>query len=69
MSIEWGKGSAFNLGRIKDMRVARSRNGEGWSVLASDDRLTYLHVANTHCKTKEELDERVRTWGKERKTM
>ena len=66
MSIEWGKGSAFNLGRINDMRVERSRNNEGWSFLASDDKLTYLHVDNRHFKTKEELDECIMEWINER---
>jgi hypothetical protein len=44
MCIEWGKGSAFNLGRINDIRVERSRNNEGWSFLASDNKLTYRRM-------------------------
>ena len=69
MSIEWGKGSAFNLGRINDMRVERSRNNDGWSFLASDNKLTYLHVDNRHFKTKEELDECIMEWLNERKVI
>mgnify|MGYP003125871552 CR=1 FL=1 len=53
MSIEWGKGSAFNLGRIN----------------ASDNKLTYLHVDNRRFKTKEELDECIMEWMDERKKM
>ena len=65
MSIEWGRGSGFNLGKYKDMRVERSRNGEGWSFLVSDDKLTYLHVDNRHFKTKEELDKCIMEWVNE----
>ena len=67
MSIEWGKGSAFNLGRINDIRVERSRNNDGWSFLASDNKRTYLHVDNRRFKTKEELDECIMEWLNERR--
>lgn len=67
MSIEWGKGSAFNLARFKGLRLERSRNHNGWSFLVSDDNLTYLHVDNRHFKTKEELDECIMEWLNERR--
>ena len=69
MSIEWGKGSAFNLARFKGLRLERSRNHNGWSFLVGDDNLTYLHVDNRHFKTKEELDECIMEWIDERKKM
>jgi hypothetical protein len=69
MSIEWGKGSAFNLGRINDIRVERSRSDKGWTFLVSDNKRTYLHVDNRHFKTKEELDECIMGWINERKKM
>jgi hypothetical protein len=65
MSIEWGKGSAS----FEGLRLERSRNHNGWSFLAIDDNLTYLHVDNRHFKTKEELDECIMEWVNERKKM
>lgn len=67
MSIEWGKGSAFNLARSEGLRLERSRNHNGWSFLVGDDNLTYLHVDNRHFKTKEELDECIMEWVNERR--
>lgn len=64
--IEWGRGSAFNLGRLDDVRVERSRNNEGWSFLVSDSKLTYLYVDNRYYRTKEELDESIIQWVHER---
>lgn len=62
MSIEWGRGSAFNLGRIGGIRVERSNTPKGWCFLASDDKLTYMHVDNRYFKTKQELDECIEEW-------
>lgn len=66
--IEWGKGSAFNLGRIpgSDIRVERSNTPQGWCFLASNNQETYLHVDNRYFKTKQELDECILEWINEK---
>jgi hypothetical protein len=62
--IHWGRGSAFNLGRIpgSSVRVERTRNDHGWSFLISNDEVTYLHVDGAHYETKEELDRGALDW-------
>ena len=62
--IHWGRGSAFNLGRIPgtSIRVERTRNDKGWSFLLSNDEVTYLHVDGTYYETKEELDKGALDW-------
>jgi len=62
--IHWGKGSAYNLGRIpgSSVRVERSRNNDGWTFLISNDHLTYLHVDLFPVGTKEELDQEILRW-------
>lgn len=68
-NIKWGKGSGFNFGRIEgsDIRIERSNHPKGWCFLASDSQLTYLHVDNRYFNTKEELDNCILSWVKERK--
>ena len=62
--IHWGRGSAFNLGRIpgSSVRVERTRNDNGWSFLISNDEVTYLHVDGAYYETKEELDKGALDW-------
>jgi hypothetical protein len=62
--IHWGRGSAFNLGRIpgSSVRVERTRNDHGWSFLISNDEVTYLHVDGVYYETKEELDKGALNW-------
>ena len=68
-SIKWGRGSGFNFGRIdgSNVRVERSNHPKGWCFLASDDKLTYMHIDDRYFKTKEELDDCILSWLKERK--
>lgn len=58
-SIEWGRGSGFNFGRIKEypnVRIERSNYPDGWGYLLSDEFQTYLKVDNRRFKTMEELN-------------
>lgn len=62
--IHWGKGSAYNLGRIpgSSVRVERYQNQHGWSYLISNDKLTYLFAATLSVGTKDELDAEILRW-------
>lgn len=65
-NIEWGRGSAFNLGRVGKYRVERSNTAQGWHFLASTDEQTYMHVDNVFVKTKEDLNDRIQDWINEK---
>jgi hypothetical protein len=62
--IEWGKGSAFNMGRAGGVRVERNRSpdGKAWTFLVADDERTYLHVDNRWFHTVEELNTAIILW-------
>ena len=67
MSIHWGKGSAFNLGRIPDseIRVERSKDQDNkFYFLLSDDQYTYLYVDNKRYDTLAEMEAGVFEWLK-----
>ena len=65
--IHWGKGSAFNLGRIpdSDVRVERSRDHENkFYFLLSDNQYTYLYVDNKRYDTLADMEAGVFEWLK-----
>ena len=65
MSINWGKGSAFNLGRIpdSDIRVERSRDQDNkFYFLLSDDQYTYLYVDDKRYDSLQEMEAGVFEW-------
>ena len=65
MSINWGKGSAFNLGRIPDsaIRVERSKDQDNkFYFLLSDDQYTYLYVDDKRYDTLAEMEAGVFEW-------
>ena len=67
MSINWGKGSAFNLGRIPDsaIRVERSKDQDNkFYFLLSDDQYTYLYVDDKRYDTLAEMEAGVFEWLK-----
>ena len=67
MSIHWGKGSAFNLGRIPDseIRVERSKDQDNkFYFLLSDDQYTYLYVDNKRYDTLADMEAGVFEWLK-----
>ncbi len=65
MIINWGKGSAFNLGRIPDseVRVERSRDQDNkFYFLLSDNQYTYLYVDDKRYDTLAEMEAGVFEW-------
>ena len=67
MSIHWGKGSAFNLGRIpdSDIRVERARDQDNkFFFLLSDAQSTYLYCDDKRYDTLAEMEAGVFEWLK-----
>ena len=67
MNINWGTGSAFNLGRIpgSEIRVERVKDQNmQWYFLISDDSQTYLHCNDQRFDTVPEMEEGVFEWLK-----
>lgn len=59
MTISWGKGSGFNLGRVEgtDYRVERMKGMDNrHGFLLSDSKKTYLYVSGCIYSTAEERD-------------
>lgn len=67
MTINWGTGSAFNLGRIpdSDIRVERVRDqNKQLYFLLSDDQYTYLYCDDKRYDTLQEMEGAVFEWLK-----
>ena len=67
MEIHWGKGSAFNLGRIPDseIRVERVKDQDNkFYFLLSDRQWTYLYCDNKRYDTLQEMEQGVFDWLK-----
>ena len=65
--INWGKGSAFNLGRIpdSDIRVERVRDQDKkLYFLLSDDSYTYLYCDDKRYDSLQEMEAGVFEWLK-----
>ena len=65
MNINWGTGSAFNLGRIpdSDIRVERVRDQDKrLYFLISDDQYTYLYCDDKRYDTLAEMEAGVFEW-------
>jgi hypothetical protein len=65
VNIDWGKGSAFNLGRIKNsnIRVERVKDQNmKWYFLLSDEQYTYLHCDGGRYDTLQEMESAVFEW-------
>ena len=67
MIINWGTGSAFNLGRIpdSDIRVERVRDQDKkLYFLLSDDAYTYLYCDDKRYDSLQEMEAGVFNWLK-----
>ena len=67
MEIHWGKGSAFNLGRIPDseVRVERVKDQNNkFYFLLSDSQWTYLYCDDKRYDTLQEMEQGVFDWLK-----
>ena len=67
MMINWGTGSAFNLGRVpdSDIRVERVRDqNKQLYFLLSDDQYTYLYCDDKRYDSLQEMEEGVFEWLK-----
>jgi len=65
--INWGKGSAFNLGRIpgSEIRVERVKDLHmKHYFLLSDDSYTYLYCDSERYETLQEMESAVFEWLK-----
>ena len=65
MIINWGKGSAFNLGRIpdSDIRVERVRDQDKrLYFLISDDQYTYLYCDDKRYDNLQDMETGVFNW-------
>ena len=65
MEIHWGKGSAFNLGRIpgSDVRVERVKDQDmKFYFLLSDNQYTYLYCDDKRYDTLAEMEAGVFEW-------
>ena len=65
MIINWGKGSAFNLGRIPDseIRVERVRDqNKQLYFLLSDDQYTYLYCDDKRYDNLQDMEAGVFEW-------
>ena len=65
MNINWGSGSAFNLGRIPDsgIRVERVRDQDKrLYFLISDDATTYLYCDDKRYDSLQEMEAGVFNW-------
>jgi len=67
MTINWGTGSALNLGRIPDseIRVERVKDQNNkFYFLLSDRQWTYLYCDNKRYDTLQEMEQGVFDWLK-----
>jgi len=67
MTINWGTGSAFNLGRIPDseVRVERVKDQNNkFYFLLSDTKYTYLYCDNKRYDTLQDMEQGVFDWLK-----
>jgi hypothetical protein len=65
--IHWGKGSAFNLGRIpgSEIRVERVKDQDmKFYFLLSDNQYTYLYCDDKRYDTLSEMEDGVFEWLK-----
>jgi len=65
MIINWGTGSAFNLGRIpdSDIRVERVRDqNKQLYFLLSDDQYTYLYCDDKRYDSLQDMEAGVFNW-------
>ena len=65
MNINWGTGSAFNLGRIpdSDIRVERVRDqNKKLYFLLSDDAYTYLYCDDKRYDSLQDMEAGVFNW-------